>query len=426
MKKITIEPAKKLYGRMVMPGDKSISHRAVMLGAIARGQTKIRGLLDCDDCNNTIDAFRRMGVAINMTGDTTLINGTGLKGLKKPEHELHVGESGTSMRVLSGILAGQDFESVLTGDPSLLKRPMDRIVEPLSRMGVHITAAAGGCPPLTIRPGKVRAIDYVMNVPSAQVKSAILFAALYADGVTTVEEAVRSRDHTERMMEYFGAKLKVEGSKVVVQGGKELTGRTFDIPGDISSASFFMAGALSLKGSKIRIDKVSVNPTRAGILDIISRMGGVCKVSNRSDTFEPFADIEIEYARTRGIVIGEKDIPSIIDELPILFVLAALSEGKTVIRGAAELRVKETDRIRSMKENLEKMGVRVGVEGDEITITGGGRLKGANFRSFGDHRTCMAMAIAALAADGESSIDDIDCVNKSFPDFFKMLDTLKR
>ena len=420
-----ITPAKRLCGNLRMPGDKSISHRAVMFGSIAKGSTTVSGLLDCDDCRYTIEAFRNMGVSIVGEGGKTVINGVGLRGLKKPAGPLHVGESGTTMRILPGILAGQDFEAVIAGDESLSKRPMNRIVEPLSLMGVDISAGPGGYPPLKVRPGSVKRIDYRMSVPSAQVKSAILFAALYADGVTTVEELSRSRDHTERMMGYFGADLDVDGLKVSIRGGRELTGRTLEVPGDISSASFFMVGAILLKGSRIRIERLSINPTRSGILDVFSRMGARYKIVKRYDAFEPYADIEVESCETRGTVIEKDRIPALIDELPVLFVLAALSKGKTVIKGAEELRVKETDRIASMKENLERMGGRIDIEGGDIVIEGVESLKGAGIKSFGDHRTVMSMAVAALAAKGTSMIDDAGCVNKSFPGFFKALDSVK-
>lgn len=426
MKELSIQPAARLCGRISLPGDKSISHRAVMLGSIARGQTTVRGLLDCDDCSRTIDAFRKMGISIAVTGGETLIDGSGLRGLRKPDGPLFVGESGTTMRVLAGILAGQAFESALEGGEPLMRRPMQRIIQPLSLMGVDIRSREGGYPPLTIRGGAVRPIDYRMDVPSAQVKSAILFAGLYADGVTTVREAVRSRDHTERMMEYFGVRLKTDGMAVSVSGGAELSGRTVEVPGDISSASFFIAAASLLAGSKVHIEKVSVNPTRAGILEILKRMGSKLRITAASDSFEPYADIEVESGPTTGTVVEPAEIPAIIDELPVLLVLASLSRGKTVIKGAGELRVKETDRIASMRENIARMGGRVDVKGDEITVTGVGKLKGAALQSFGDHRTCMAMAVAALTAEGPSAIDDTACVSKSYPGFFAALDSLRR
>lgn len=421
-----IARAKRLCGSITLPGDKSISHRAVMCGSIAKGRTTVRDLLDCDDCNYTIEAFRSMGVRMTKEGDRTVISGSGLKGLKAPTKPIYVGESGTTMRVLSGILAGQPFESVLTGADSLLKRPMKRVAEPLAVMGVDVKCARGGYPPIVIKGGAVRPVDYKMDVASAQVKSAVLFAALYADGTTTVEEPVQSRDHTERMMKYFGAKIKTEKLRISVRGGKELTGRNVEVPGDISSASFFMAAATLLEGSRIRINRVSVNPSRAGILNVLSRMGAKYKITNRVDAFEPYADIEVAPAKTKGVVIDKSEIPSIIDELPVLFVLASLSEGRTVIKGAGELRVKETDRIASMEENLARMGGRVLVRSDDVVIEGVGRLKGARLKSFGDHRTAMSMAVAALAADGESVIEGEECVNKSFPGFFKVLDSLRQ
>lgn len=425
MRKI-IKPAKRLLGEISLPGDKSISHRAIMLGAIARGETKAKGILDCDDCNFTIKAFKDMGIAIKVKGALTVISGKGLKGLERPSGEIRVGNSGTSMRLLAGILAGQDFEATLAGDESLSTRPMGRIVEPLSLMGVKIRAAGGDHPPLTIKGGIVKPIDYKMPVSSAQVKSAILLAGLYADGVTTVEEAFKSRDHTERMIKYFGAEMKVRGLKVSVKGGSELTGKSFEIPGDISSASFFMAGAVLLNGSEVRINKVSVNPTRAGILDVLSKMGADIKITNKINSFEPVADIEIKSGKTSGVIIEGREIPGIIDELPVLFVLASLSKGTTVIKGAKELRVKETDRIASMKEGLAKMGADLEVSGQNIIINGVSALKGAKLKSFGDHRTCMAMAIAALAAKGESELDDVSCVSKSFPEFFDTLERLTK
>ncbi|MCX5677679.1 MAG: 3-phosphoshikimate 1-carboxyvinyltransferase [Candidatus Omnitrophica bacterium] len=425
MKPENLKPAKRLLGEVALPGDKSISHRAIMCGAIAKGKTVAIDILDCDDCNYTINAFKNMGVRFDRDDRDTIIHGVGLNGLKKPAKPIDMGNSGTSMRILAGILAGQAFESTLIGDEALSKRPMRRIIEPLEMMGVNITASPEGFPPLKIKGGTVKPIYYKLPVPSAQVKSAVLFAGLHAFGHTTVEEDVKSRDHTERMMRYFGADIKVAGLKISVNGLKEMTGKEFNIPGDISSASFFAAGAILLNNSRIRINKVSVNPTRAGILNILSRMGARLNVLNKADNFEPYGDIEVESGPLKGIKINENDIPGIIDELPIIFVLASLAKGRTVIKGAEELRVKETDRIVSMKENLEKMGGKVSVEKDQIVIDGVKKLRGAAVKSYGDHRTCMSMAIAALAAEGESSIDDVECVNKSFPGFFKLLDIIK-
>ena len=425
MKPIIIKETEKLTGRLILPGDKSISHRAIMIGAIAKGRTRAKDILDCDDCNYTINAFKDMGVEIKKEGAWTIIEGRGLRGLEKPAGAINVGNSGTSMRLLAGILAGQNFSATLEGDKGLSGRPMKRITEPLSLMGVDIKSSSAGGPPLIISGGPVKTINYKLPIPSAQIKSAILFAGLYADGATIIKEEYKSRDHTERMLAFFGSDLKVSGLEVSISGGKELEGKSLEVPGDISSASFFIAGAILLKGSKIRIENVGINPTRAGILDVLRRMGAKIKITNRRDLFEPVGDIEVESGRTRGIVIEEDAIPGIIDELPVIFVLAGLSDGRTVIKGAGELRVKETDRIASMKENLEAMGIIIKIEKDTIIIEGSDKPRGASFKSYGDHRTCMAMAIAALAAKGESSIDDVECVAKSFPCFFEVLNALK-
>lgn len=415
-----IRPVKRLGGRITMPGDKSISHRALMLGSIARGRTSVRGLLDCDDCRATMEAFREMGVGIAVRKDETIISGAGLRGLKAPKGPISAGESGTTVRIISGILAGQNFESVVTGCESLARRPMKRIVEPLSLMGVDISSK-GGHLPITIRGGAVKSVKYRMDVPSAQVKSAILLAGLYADGTTTVEEVLRSRDHTERMMGYFGARIRTGGLSVSVTGGKELTGRTIEVPGDISSAAFFMVAATLVKGSRLRIGGVGLNPTRSGILNVMSRMGARVRIVKVSDDFEPSGDIEVESAQTRSTSISASEIPLMIDELPAIFVLAALSEGRTVIEGSSELRVKETDRIASMKENICAMGGRMSVSRGAVVIDGVKALIGTKIRSFGDHRTAMAMAVAAIAAHGPSVLDDAGCINKSFPEFFRTL-----
>lgn len=426
MEPMTLKPAKAISGRIILPGDKSISHRALMVGSLARGMTTVRGVLDCDDCNCTIRAFKEMGVRIAKVGDSATIEGSGLRGLSAPGKDIYLGSSGTSMRLLAGILAGQDFSATLTADRYLSVRPMKRIIEPLSMMGVDIKGAAGDHPPLRIKGGKVKPIHYKMPIPSAQVKSAVLFAGLYADGTTIVEEASRARDHTERMLQYFGAEVKVSGLKVSIAGNKELSAKSFEVPGDISSASFFIAGAILLEGSKIRIEKVGINPTRAGILDVLAKMGAKVRVTNKSDLFEPVGDIEVESGDIRGISIDEGAIPGIIDELPIIFVLASLASGRTIIKGAGELKVKETDRIKSMVSNLSLMGAKIREEEGSIVIDGVDALKCSDsLKSYGDHRTCMAMAIAALAAKGESRIDDAECVSKSFPQFFEVLERLE-
>lgn len=418
-------PVKCFSGEVSLPGDKSISHRAIMCGALADGITEARGVLDCDDCNYTRDAFRSMGVKIEKKQEITTVFGAGLDGLKRPAGPIDVGSSGTSMRILSGILAGQKFSSKIIGSGGLSGRPMARVIDPLVKMGARIVSRPGGFAPLDIEGCRLRPIEYEMPVSSAQVKSAILFAGLYADGDTVVKENVKSRDHTERMMRYFGLDIREDGPRVTIRPGKGMSGRRIDVPGDISSASFFAAGAILLRGSSITIKRVSVNPSRAGILGIFERMGAPCNLINRVDAFEPYADLEVRSGPLKAVTIEAGEIPGIIDELPVIFVLAALAKGRTVIKGAGELRVKETDRIASMKDNLGKMGVSVSVNSDEIYIDGVAKLKGADFKSYGDHRTCMSMAIAAMAADGESSIDDVECVNKSLPEFFSLLESVK-
>ncbi|MCX5680568.1 MAG: 3-phosphoshikimate 1-carboxyvinyltransferase [Candidatus Omnitrophica bacterium] len=419
-----IMPVDKIIGEIILPGDKSISHRAVILASIAKGRTRIKNSLDCDDCRNTIRAFRDMDIRIDEAEGEVIIEGRGLKGLKQPPHPINVGESGTSMRLLAGVISGQDFSATLEGSGGLNKRPMKRITEPLSMMGVDIKASDGGFPPIVINGGRIKPITYKLPVASAQVKSAILLAGLYADGITCVEENIRSRDHTERALEYFGARVTVDGSKVSVRGIKELSARSVDVPGDMSSAAFFIAAATLAKGSKLKINGVGINPTRFGFINVLLRMGADIEVLNKVDGFEPMADIVVLGSRTRGIVIERHMIPGLIDELPAIFVVAALSKGKTIIRGAEELRVKETDRILSMQTNLKALGARMDILGDDIVIEGVSALKGAALKSFGDHRTCMASVVAALAAGSASVIDETECVNKSFPEFFRALENI--
>ncbi len=420
----TIEPKGHIRGDVKLEGDKSISHRAIMIGAIAMGQTRLENVPDCDDCGFTIRALSDMGVKIGSRAGTTVIKGRGLTGLKAPGKPVYLGSSGTSMRLLAGILAGQGFEAVLTGDTGLLKRPMRRVVEPLKSMGVDIRAEDNEHPPIFIRGGKPLAIRYSMPIPSAQVKGAILFAGLYAKGTTTIKEPVKSRDHTERMLRFFGADIDVEGNIISLRGGRELAGKSFSIPADISSAAFFIAGASMLRGSRITIRRVTINPTRAGIIPVLKKMGVRIRISKKRDLFEPVGDIMVESSKTKGITISAGTAPSIIDEVPILAVIAALSKGRTVIKGIGELRVKETDRIESITSNLKNMGADINIDGDTMIIKGAERLHGASLKSFGDHRTAMAMTIAALAAKGSSSLDDDACVSKSFPRFFDTLDAL--
>ncbi|MCM8782659.1 MAG: 3-phosphoshikimate 1-carboxyvinyltransferase [Candidatus Omnitrophica bacterium] len=437
--KIIVSSAKKIEGTIEVPPDKSISHRAVMIGAIAEGTTEVDNFLMGEDCLRTIEAFREMGIKITQNpkpktqSSNIVIEGRGLRGLREPEKELYLGNSGTTMRIILGILAGQDFECILTGDESLSKRPMKRVIEPLAMMGAEINARfTPQCsklkdkyPPLRIK-GRypLKAIRYNLPFPSAQVKSAILLAGLYANGTTEVIEPVQSRDHTERMLKEFNANIKSEGRKISIEGAKLKSKGIIVIPGDISSAAFFIVAALILKSSKVTIKNLGVNTTRTGIIDILRNMGAQIELSNlKQDYFEPTADVTVKSSTLKGITIHPEIIPRLIDELPIIMVAAALSRGLTVIKGAGELRVKETDRIFSMTTNLKKMGADITVDGDDILINGPAMLQGAEVDSSNDHRTAMAMAIAGLMAEGKTTILNTACIKKSFPGFEDLVNT---
>lgn len=437
MDKMVVKPAQKMEGIVEVPGDKSISHRSVMVGAIAEGVSEIRNYLVAEDTICTINAFREMGVDIKQVLDPAsripkvIVEGKGLQGLKKPPKELYLGNSGTTMRIISGIMAGQDFECVLCGDESLSRRPMKRIVEPLRLMGAEIGPKDEGeakdkediYPPIRIQ-GRcpLRAIQYKSPVASAQVKSAILLAGLYADGVTEVEEPVPSRDHTERMLKKYGGILSSDGCKVSVNKSTLRPRGEIFIPGDISSASFFMVAAAILKSSKVTLKNVGVNPTRSGVIDILKRMGAKIELAQtRGDDFEPMADITVRSSDLKGVTIEGEIIPRAIDELPVIMVAAAVATGVTTIKGAGELRVKETDRINSMETALRSMGADIAVQQDTVTIRGKKTLKGAEIYSFKDHRTAMSVAMAGLRAEGETAILDIDCIKTSFPAFEEIL-----
>ncbi len=424
---MVIEPRSSFKGELRLPGDKSISHRAIMIGAIASGMTRIKNLLDCDDCDFTVRALKDMGIAISKRGGIALVRGKGPGGLNAPGHPISLGNSGTSMRLLAGILAGQPFDAVLTGDGALLKRPMRRIVEPLKEMGADIWAEDNEHPPIHIKGARhLKPITYSMKLASAQVKSAILFAGLYGDGTTAVKERVATRDHTERMLRFFGADIAAKGKSVFLKGPARLMARDLEVPSDISSAAFFMVGATILPKSRIVIRNVSINPTRSGVIAVLKGMGSRIRVTKKKEVYEPVGDIVVESSRTRGITIDSGMIPAIIDEIPILAVLAALSKGRTVFRDIGELKVKETDRVASIVSNLRNMGADINVEGEDIVINGVKGLKAAGLKSYGDHRTAMAMTIAALAASGQSGLDDPDCAAKSFPQFFDYLESIGR
>lgn len=411
-----------LRGRMRVPGDKSVSHRSVMLGALAEGVTEVSGFLEGEDCLATIGAFRAMGVRIDGPADGRVtVHGVGLHGLRAPREPLYLGNSGTSMRLLAGLMAGQSFDVTMTGDASLTRRPMKRVAEPLRTMGAAIETSASGTPPLRISGGRrLEGIDYVMPVASAQVKSSLLLAGLYAEGRTCVTEPAPTRDHTERMLAGFGYEVEREGSTVCVTGGGRLRATRIDVPADISSAAFFMVGAAIAPGSDLVLEHVGVNPTRIGVLNILKAMGADITLDNeRSVGGEPVADIRVRAGRLTGIRIPEDQVPLAIDEFPALFVAAACAEGETVLTGAEELRVKESDRIQVMADGLVALGIDARPTPDGMIIRGG-RLTGGRVHSHGDHRIAMAFAMAALRADGPVLIDDCANVRTSFPNFLEL------
>jgi len=440
---------------IVIPPDKSISHRAVMLASISEGVTRIKNLLMAEDIKRTIEAFRAMGVKINVAAasnaargvlaaqgaaatDAT-IHGMGMRGLKEPCKPLYLGNSGTTMRILPGILAGQDFEVILTGDESLSSRPMRRIAEPLAKMGVNIKgqrAKGKGqskeeiYPPLKIRGGSLKPIGYKSKIASGQVKSCILLAGLYADGVTSVSEPEKSRDHTERMLKMFGCVVRSAKRRVSLKGPvKFKSPGVIKIPGDISGAAFFMVAGCILPGVKIIIRNVGVNPTRIGVIGILKKMGADIAISRQLSAvsaFEPRGDIAVKSSKLRGVTISPQEVVRAIDEIPIIMVAACFARGRTIIKGIEELRVKETDRVYSMVTNLQKIGADVRARGKFIIINGGRPLHGARVDSFGDHRTAMSMLVAGLRVKGKVIVTGPDCINKSFPGFERLLHTFSQ
>lgn len=415
-----------LKGEVTIPGDKSISHRAVMFGSLAEGLTEVTNFLQGADCLSTIDAFRKMGIAIENTPEKILIHGKGLHGLQAPSSILDMGNSGTTTRLISGILAGQPFESTLTGDASIQKRPMRRIIDPLSMMGGKIVSVNGNdCAPLHITGSPLHGIHYHSKVASAQVKSAVLLAGLYADGETRVTEPTLSRNHTELMLRYFGANLQSEGKTACIAPEPRLEGRKIDVPGDISSAAYFIAAGLVVPGSEILIKNVGINPTRDGILRVAREMGGNITLLNEKHDGEPTADLLVKYSPLHGITIEGDIIPTLIDELPVINIMAACAEGTTVIRDAAELKVKESNRIDVMVQYLSAMGCNITGTGDGMIIHGGRILHGAEVDSHLDHRIAMSFAVASLVAEGETQIKGSDVVTISYPGFYKDLATLQ-
>ena len=437
MKPFVIKPVERLHGQVYLPGDKSIAHRAIILSALVYGKTGIENFPPNDDCLTTISVFKKLGIKISK-GNNISVFGKGLMGFKKPKGPIFINESGTTLRLLLGVLAGQNFHTQIKAGKVLSQRPMLRVIAPLRLMGAKIIAkssAAGSVkpeeyPPIIIKGGVLKGITYKLPVASAQVKSALLLAGLFTKGETKVIEPVKTRNHTERMLEFFKAAIKVKGNSITINGSRKLVSPgLIYLPGDISSAAFFLVAASLLPNSKVILKKVGLNPSRAGIINVLKRMKAEIKIKNYKSNGEPMADIEVKSSRLHATRITKKEIPSLIDELPVLMVASSLANGRTVIEGAQELRVKETDRINSMIENLSKMGAKIisAEKGSQenITIEGVGCLKAAKLKSYGDHRTAMSMIVAGLTADGNSVIDDISCISKSFPDFIKSLKALR-
>ena len=415
-----------LRGELAVPGDKSISHRSVMFGALSEGITEAENFLTGADCLSTISCFRQMGISVEQNGTSVVVHGKGLHGLIRPSGIIDAGNSGTTVRLLSGILAGQPFDSTITGDASIQKRPMKRVMTPLSQMGASITSVhENGCAPLQIKGSPLHGIHYLSPVASAQVKSCVLLAGLYADAPTSVTEPAISRNHSELMLRYFGADIQCEGTTSTVLPDPRLIGQKVNVPGDISSAAYFIAAALLVPGSEVLLKNVGINPTRDGMLRVVRAMGGdVTLVNENTDGAEPCADLLIRSSSLHATTIEGELIPTLIDELPVIAVLAAFAEGTTIIKDAAELKVKESDRIAVMTENLKRMGADVEPTDDGMIIHGGRPLHGATINPHLDHRIAMSFAIAALAADGETDIQDADCVKISYPGFYTDLESL--
>ena len=418
-----INKVSKLNGTIVVPADKSITHRAIMLSALADGKSVINNYLKSDDCLMTLNAFKQMGVQIEQKENSLIIEGAGINGLKNPVKEIYAGNSGTTTRLLSGVLAGQKFSSTISGDASLSKRPMKRVIEPLSLMGVDIVAKENNFLPMTITPGEnLKAINYISPVASAQVKSCILFAGLYADGITTVAEPIKSRDHSERMFKTFGADITVNDLSVSVKKCDKLYSQEVTVPCDISSAAFFIVAGLIVPDTNIKILNVNINKTRDGILTVLKNMGANIVLDNVKDVSgEPVADIEITTSKLNSTSFGKETVPSLIDEIPIIVLAATQAEGKTVISGAKELKVKESNRIHAVASQLNKMGADIEETDDGFIVNGPTKLKGATVESFDDHRIAMMLSVAGLIAEGETEIVNSDCVKISFANFYEVL-----
>ena len=421
----TIRPAGRLHGLVTLPGDKSISHRYAMIASLAEGPSKITNYSTGADCHSTLGCVQSLGISVEEQGTTVTIHGKGLSGWKAPSSDLDAGNSGSTIRMMSGLLAAQPFTSRIFGDESLSRRPMGRVMKPLEQMGARIEARDGQYPPLVIHGAKLSPIDYTLPVPSAQVKTCVLFAGLFADGVTTVRESIKSRDHTELALREFGADLQVKQKVITLQGRPTLTGRELIVPSDLSSAAFFLVAGLLVPQSQLVIQNVGLNPTRSALLDFLLSIGASVRVQRiESVNGELIGDVEVSHSPVRGGVVEQDLTAALIDEIPVLAVLGAASQEGLVIRDAQELRIKETDRIATVAENFKRMGIEVEVTPDGMKIPGKQRFRAATFDSFGDHRIAMAFAVAALAGDGESTIDNAEAASVSFPEFWSILQGL--
>lgn len=425
--RLSINPVHRLSGVIKVPGDKSISHRSVMLGALSNGITEIEGFLMGEDCMSTVRCIRALGIPVTVAGETVVVEGRGLHGLQEPDDVLDVGNSGTTIRLLSGILAGQPFNTLLTGDPSIRRRPMGRVTRPLREMGARIMGRQdGNLAPLAIQGGQLKPFTYKSPVASAQIKSAVILAGLFAPGWTEVIEPAPSRNHTELMLRSFGAEVICSENSVKVKGEPNLTGQRVLVPGDISSAAFFLVAGLIVPQGKITIQSVGLNPTRDGIIEVLQAMGAKIRIfDTQTVAGEVIGSLEVETSELQGVTVGGKIIPRLIDEIPVLAVAGAFARGVTEIRDAAELKVKESNRIRTMVEGLSRLGVRVEELPDGLRIYGGSVLKGSICQSHHDHRIAMALAVAGLRAEGETVIEDAGSINVSFPKFPELLRQLR-
>lgn len=422
-----VNAIKQLNGTIEVPGDKSISHRAIMFGALANGQTTIEHFLHGEDCLSTIAVFRQLGVAIDVSSDKITVHGTGIESLKQPSTILDVGNSGTTIRLMIGILAGRPFESQLTGDASIQKRPMNRVITPLKTMSAAISAQEGGLAPVTVSAVEaITGINYDMPVASAQVKSALLFAGMQSDDVTIINEKEKSRDHTERMLQQFGGEITINGLSISITKQPPLQGQNIYVPGDISSAAFFLVAASLLAGSKVTLKNVGMNPTRTGIIDVLRDMGAAIAETSQPTTGEPLSDLTVSAAPLKATEIGGSLIPRLIDELPIIALLATQAEGTTVIKDAEELKVKETNRIDTVAEELTKMGADITATPDGLIIKGPTALHGATVSSHGDHRIGMMLAVAGFIASSPVELEDAEAIAVSYPNFFEHVEQLSK